>query len=76
MLKLVARGGGVRLPRVAHNHEIPGSNPGPATTYRPHRITTHRATRLLRWGLLLFLFLLFLGAFAAGLLTVALLEVQ
>ncbi len=51
---------------MAHNHEIARSNRAPATTYRPHRIATHMATRLLRWGLLL------LGAFAAGLLTVAL----
>ena len=76
MIQDVSRGGGVRLPRVAHNHEFTGSNPVPATTFRPHRISTQMATRLLRWGFLLFLFLLFLGAFAAGLLTVALLEVQ
>lgn len=58
---------------MAHNHEIARSNRAPATIYRPHRIATHMATRLLRWG---FFFILFMGALAAGLLTVALMEVS
>ena len=37
MSKLISRGGAVWSARMAHNHQVAGSNPAPATKKNSHR---------------------------------------